>query len=189
MLGASRESGDIDVVLLSRRRMVKLASDLAALDDGLRKNMGDMYADTAWSADSFIEDRPGKWQFSFAAKCEKATCGFWIASLRGPGWLHTHRVGVSEGSRRSGVGRKLFQRVLSVAQASSLDTITALVNPSNRYAQGFYAALGFHPLKGPKLESFAESFDPAFVAVVDASELDRHGRRHLALLRNVKETL
>jgi ribosomal protein S18 acetylase RimI-like enzyme len=87
---------------------------------------------------------PGKWRFSRAARNLSGTLvGFWIASVRSPATLHTHRVGVAPEYRNAGVGRRLFQEVLREAELADLSVMTLLVSEEATGAIGFYRQLGF----------------------------------------------
>ncbi|NUP98942.1 MAG: GNAT family N-acetyltransferase [Armatimonadetes bacterium] len=145
----------VSIVPLTPAGLDGWADALAALDVVLVEELGRSFATTAWDAESFRSERPGKWELSFVALALDRLEGYWIASRPEPETVHIHRVGVARGQRWSGLGRGLFDAFLPAAQATGADRVTLAVTAVNKAAQAFYRRLGFSFLEGPELAEYA----------------------------------
>lgn len=131
--------------------------NLVALDRALVDELGARFSNERWSERQFAMKRPGKLEFSRVAHSTESSriVGYWIASLRSPEHLHTHRVGVEVTSRGSGIGTALCSAVMGEATTRLIRVLTISVQESNEAARRFYCSLGFAPLVGDSLEKFA----------------------------------
>jgi ribosomal protein S18 acetylase RimI-like enzyme len=161
---------------------------LVALDAEITGELGDVFAAGPWSAEQFGVDLPGKWEFSRVARhtASRAVVGYWVASIRGPGHLHTHRVGVRQSVRRSGIARALHDSVIAAARARGLVRMTLLVAEANGAARRSYATLGFVPVVGERLREFVPSGPGGWRPEVGDERLTDRGRRHLVLEKNLE---
>jgi ribosomal protein S18 acetylase RimI-like enzyme len=66
-----------------------------------------------------------------------------------PDQAYIHMVGTSPNHRRSGLGRRLYERFFEDARARGARTVTAVTWPGNRISVGFHRAMGFTPADGP----------------------------------------
>lgn len=62
----------------------------------------------------------------------------------GSGTIGTH---AAPWAARRGVGRALFQATLAAARVAKLKTIEAFIHKDNAEGHGYYAAMGFEPLR------------------------------------------
>jgi hypothetical protein len=60
----------------TRATVERHAESLAALDEELREELGDVYSEEQWTAREFLADRPGKWRLSHLALAGNRPCGF-----------------------------------------------------------------------------------------------------------------
>jgi ribosomal protein S18 acetylase RimI-like enzyme len=60
-----------------------------------------------------------------------------------PGVAYIHFVGVDPESRRSGLGRTLYERFFDEMRASGCVRVDAITGPVNRRSQDFHRAMGF----------------------------------------------
>ncbi len=168
------------VVALTRSLARSLGEQLAAIDEVLRAELGDDYSHQTWDVQSFLLERPGKWDHScLVLDAESGVLvGFWIASASEPTRLHTHRVGVVPQARGHGVARAMFACVLETARDGGITRMTLTVGAGNDRARRLYSRLGFQQLQGEALVAFSAGLGSAVVA---GDSLLIEGRRYIAL--------
>ena len=66
-----------------------------------------------------------------------------------PDRAYIHMVGTSPNHRRSGLGRRLYERFFEDVRARGAQRVTAITWPGNRISVGFHRAMGFTPADGP----------------------------------------
>lgn len=158
---------EVGIARLSRPISPGDLRDLVAIDRSLMDELGVRFSSEKWDEPQFSMVLPGKWRFSrvaYSAGLSRRIVAYWIASLRSPKHLHTHRVGVEEGARdSSGVGTALFSAVVDEAASRKVRTLTLSVHELNQAAMSFYGSLGFTALEGDSLERFAQSKGAGFV--------------------------
>ena len=66
-----------------------------------------------------------------------------------PDEAYIHMVGTSPNHRRSGLGRRLYERFFEDVRARGAQRVTAITWPGNRISVGFHRAMGFTPFDGP----------------------------------------
>jgi ribosomal-protein-alanine N-acetyltransferase len=71
-----------------------------------------------------------------------AVHGFTVASLLPP-QAELETIAVAAASQRSGLGRRLFQELISQLLTDGAHTVVLEARASNRTARGFYRSLGF----------------------------------------------
>jgi GNAT superfamily N-acetyltransferase len=149
----------VDIVRFSDAISPAEMRELVALDAALVDELGVRFSTERWGERQFSMALPGKWQFSRVANSVESSriVAYWIASLRGPGHVHTHRVGVEVTARRSGVGRALYSAVAAEAVTQGIRVMTLSIPEGNETALRFYGSLGFTPMVGDSLERFARS--------------------------------
>ncbi|MCA1726655.1 MAG: GNAT family N-acetyltransferase, partial [Actinobacteria bacterium] len=96
-----------------------------------------------WGEDQFRLPLPGKHDHSLVGMSEDHVVAFWIASLRSPDVLYTHRVAVDARMRGSGLGTSLLFEVLEGARAAGCRLLALSVNVRNGPAARFYERHGF----------------------------------------------
>ena len=133
--------------------------ELVGLDAALVGELGVHFSTERWGEEQFSMMLPGKWQFSRVAYSTESSrmVAYWIASLRSPEHLHTHRVGVDVLARGSGVGTAMYSAVMGEATTRRIRVLTLSIHESNETALRFYGSLGFAPLVGDSLERFVRS--------------------------------
>jgi GNAT superfamily N-acetyltransferase len=158
-LPAHGAAGAVDIVRLSDPVSPAVMRQLVALDAALVDELGVSFSAERWGEEQFSMALPGKWQFSRVAHSVESSriLAYWVASLRSPGQLHTHRVGVEVTARGSGVGTALYSAVMGEAATLGIRIMTLSIPEGNETALGFYGSLGFTPLVGDSLERFARS--------------------------------
>ena len=149
----------VDIVRLSDPISPAETRKLVALDSALADELGVRFSTERWSEQQFSMMLPGKWQFSRVAYSADSSrmVAYWIASLRSPGRLHTHRVAVEVTARRLGLGTALYSAVMGEAATQGVRVMTLSIPEGNETALRFYGSLGFAPLVGDSLERFARS--------------------------------
>jgi ribosomal protein S18 acetylase RimI-like enzyme len=149
----------VDIARLSHPLSPADMRKLAALDAELVDELGVRFSTERWGEQQFSMMLPGKWQFSRVAYLAESSrmVGYWIASLRSPEHLHTHRMGVERLSRGMGVGKALYSAVMGDASTRRIRILTLSVAESNETALRFYSSVGFTPLVGESLERFVRS--------------------------------
>ncbi|HEX6937961.1 MAG TPA: GNAT family N-acetyltransferase [Longimicrobiales bacterium] len=139
----------LDCALLARR-----VDDVVALDAAVRAELGDAYSHEAWSREEFLDERPSKWRFSFAALAGGRLIGFLIASREGDA-AHVHRLAVAPALRRRGVARLLVVAAEAAVRAGGLDTLLLSVGVDNAAALAFWLRQGYRPLDEDGHRSYA----------------------------------
>ncbi len=66
-----------------------------------------------------------------------------------PEEAYIHMVGTSPNLRRSGLGRRLYERFFEDVRARGVRQVSAVTWPGNRGSVGFHRAMGFAPAAGP----------------------------------------
>lgn len=172
----------VDIVRLSDPISPSEMRELVALDAALVDELGVRFSTERWGEYQFSAVLPGKWEFSRVAHSVESSriVAYWVASLRGPEHLHTHRVGVEVTARGSGVGTALCSAVMGEAATQGIRVMTLSIHESNATALRFYGSLGFAPLEGDSLERFARSKSGGWVGG-DRDRLVVDGCRYLVL--------
>jgi GNAT superfamily N-acetyltransferase len=149
----------VDIVRLSDPISPAEMRELVALDAALVNEFGVRFSAERWGEAQFSMGLPGKWQFSRVAHLVESSrmVAYWVASLRSPEHLHTHRVGVEVTARGLGVGTALYSAVMGEATTQGIRIMTLSIHERNETALRFYGSLGFAPLVGDSLERFARS--------------------------------
>jgi ribosomal protein S18 acetylase RimI-like enzyme len=77
--------------------------------------------------------------------------GFLVGFLspKHPDQAYIHMVGTSPNHRRSGLGRRLYERFFEDVRARGAQRVTAITWPGNRISVGFHRAMGFTAADGP----------------------------------------
>ena len=105
-----------------------LASDvLARLGTGLRDHP------TAFALIARASERPVGF----------AVCLFGFSTFAAKRTINIHDIGVMEGSRGQGIGRRLLKRVVEIGQESDCCKLTLEVETDNTSALGLYRSMGF----------------------------------------------
>ena len=133
----------IQVVALTQDFLNRYMPQLIALDEKVQREFGDTYSNESWGAEEFSRDLPAKWSYSALAIQGDRVCGFWIASSRTPTMVYTHRVAVERDKRRFGIGKKMFDFVLSKARKGGFSMMGLSVSIYNIQAIQFYESMGF----------------------------------------------
>jgi len=101
--------------------------------------------DDPWTADNFLMDLEGKWEFSLVALENDLIIGFLICSVRGNN-IHIHRIALSHEYQRRKIGSALMEHLITDCYKSGINSITLKVRDFNINAQKFYEKLGFRKI-------------------------------------------
>lgn len=106
----------------------------------------------------------------FAAEEDGELIGYIVLRLEGP-CVWVEHIYVKDGSRRSGVGSKLFEKAEETAKSFGGDTVFNWVHPNNETMIGFLRSKGYsvlnmieirRPYKGEKLSTTIRVEDNVF---------------------------
>lgn len=92
--------------------------------------------DPPWTSDSFLVERPGKWDLSFMLEGKAAA----ILSRPEPGRAHLHLLAVLPGERDKGIGSGMMAEMI---RRAGEDRLTLKVPYDSKGARRFYARHGF----------------------------------------------
>lgn len=160
--------------------------DFVDLDARLFGSLGPLYSDHRWGVEHFLADRNEKWELSrLAHHPQEGLLGFWIASLRDPETVHSHRVAVAPEWRQRGIARALFESVLEEARSLPLARrMSLLVARENQVAKTVYEKFGFRVLEGIPLSTFVGN-DPE-VELSDSAAVSVRGNEYRVLTRPIE---
>jgi ribosomal protein S18 acetylase RimI-like enzyme len=179
MVGGTEGPADgvrrLDRDLLGAHLAEVLGIEAAALHE-----LGDAYSHERWGADHFLAERPAKWALSFGAFRGDRLVGFLIASRHGDD-AHLHRLAVHPEARGAAWARRLVAAAEGAARAHRLSRFTLSVASANARALRLYRALGYRPLEGDAIRSYARErgVAPAGAEVLAA------GRRYRILYKAI----
>lgn len=148
---AAAGAGSIEPLDVDDPQLVQAA---VALDAACVSEMAEAYSNEAWAAENFLRELPGKRDLSACAINNGVCTGFWVASLTSGGDCHTHRVAVDSRVRGEGTAWRLFAAVERRAGIVGARRMTLEVGRNNTRALGFYAKLGFEPLRATEIHAY-----------------------------------
>ncbi|MBE3133929.1 MAG: WbqC family protein [Acidobacteria bacterium] len=99
-----------------------------------------------WTAEHFLADRPGKWEFSravFDPANPKKVLAYAFASRPEPSLVHLHHLMVACDHRGRGLGRQLLTELSHRAALAGVAHLRLKVHPANHRAAAFYLREGF----------------------------------------------
>lgn len=91
-----------------------------------------------------------------------------------PTEAYIHMVGVSPNHRRSGLGKRLYDRFIADVQGRGVRRVRAITWPGNRTSVAFHTRMGFRPSDGPGTQNLYGT--PAY------ADYDAHGEDRVAFI-------
>lgn len=134
--------------------MAACLDDLLSLEEYYARKMHDSFTTDVWTAENFLYDLPCKWRFSKLGCHENRVAGYWLVSCKRRDHLQAHRVVTAPAYQAMGVGKRLFNAVLSECVNGGIDRILVETGTRNEHAIQFYEALKFDRLGSPELRRY-----------------------------------
>jgi len=142
----------ITVKKLCTRYLLANVYSFERLEQAARREIGSAYATENWHEDDFLQEQPGKCEYSQQAVDDTGELvGFLIAAISAPGIVHIQRIVVDKRYRQGQLARKMLSETERAARQTRIKVIMAMVSPRNAELWQLFQQAGYRRLNQTKV--------------------------------------